>query len=432
MLIKEIEIHNFKSLKHLSLKNFQKINIFFGENNTGKSNILNALEMVFNPSLKEEEKYYDKKMPIEERFLANLETGKKFFYNTNINEDIKIKVILELTPDEMTICYENLKLAQISDIQEKKDILEFVSELIDKKPLFTIESTIQARDRYCYQFLSLFKINNTTIYDATYVRTGETSYRWEIKGKFKRHDDGKRATQTILSILRGGFICIPTFRKFIEEIEEETPRIEDFDTKSGTDIKKAIFLFYTATDYERRNIFKTLVKTYNNPPFNYGELFVSKDPFSKEIELHIDNGSFSIPISDLGSGAQQALLLLFNIIFYKNKMIGIEEPEANLSPKSQKEFLQKLIEYVKGKASITNQLFISTHSPIFGKRENHYYVSHDGKQTIVESPEIIPKEEFIEKESKHWEALKDAVFEDEYRDRPEYGSLKIEKDNKEN
>ena len=41
-MIKNIAITNFKSIKNLSLK-AKKINIFIGEPNTGKSNILEAL-----------------------------------------------------------------------------------------------------------------------------------------------------------------------------------------------------------------------------------------------------------------------------------------------------------------------------------------------------------------------------------------------------
>ncbi len=40
--IREVEIENFKSIKHLKL-NCKRINVFIGEPNTGKSNILEAV-----------------------------------------------------------------------------------------------------------------------------------------------------------------------------------------------------------------------------------------------------------------------------------------------------------------------------------------------------------------------------------------------------
>ena len=44
-MINELEIHNFKSIKDLTLP-CKRFNIFIGEPNTGKSNILEALGLV--------------------------------------------------------------------------------------------------------------------------------------------------------------------------------------------------------------------------------------------------------------------------------------------------------------------------------------------------------------------------------------------------
>ena len=41
-MIKKLEIENFKSIKHLSL-DCKRVNVFIGEPNAGKSNILEAL-----------------------------------------------------------------------------------------------------------------------------------------------------------------------------------------------------------------------------------------------------------------------------------------------------------------------------------------------------------------------------------------------------
>ena len=52
--IREVEIENFKSIKHLKL-NCRRINVFIGEPNTDKSNILKAIvglpsAFYYNPS----------------------------------------------------------------------------------------------------------------------------------------------------------------------------------------------------------------------------------------------------------------------------------------------------------------------------------------------------------------------------------------------
>ncbi|RLI82013.1 hypothetical protein DRP04_04880 [Archaeoglobales archaeon] len=40
--VREVEIENFKSIKHLKLE-CRRINVFIGEPNTGKSNIIEAI-----------------------------------------------------------------------------------------------------------------------------------------------------------------------------------------------------------------------------------------------------------------------------------------------------------------------------------------------------------------------------------------------------
>ena len=44
-MINELEIHNFKSIKDLTLP-CKRFNVFIGEANTGKSNILEALGLL--------------------------------------------------------------------------------------------------------------------------------------------------------------------------------------------------------------------------------------------------------------------------------------------------------------------------------------------------------------------------------------------------
>ncbi len=42
-MIKSIEIENYKNFKHFKIENFKLINFFTGQNDTGKTNLLEAL-----------------------------------------------------------------------------------------------------------------------------------------------------------------------------------------------------------------------------------------------------------------------------------------------------------------------------------------------------------------------------------------------------
>jgi AAA15 family ATPase/GTPase len=50
MRLKSISIQNFKSLEEESIKHPSELNVFVGKNNSGKSNILKAIDLFFNSS----------------------------------------------------------------------------------------------------------------------------------------------------------------------------------------------------------------------------------------------------------------------------------------------------------------------------------------------------------------------------------------------
>ncbi|WP_395064229.1 ATP-dependent endonuclease [Flavobacterium sp.] len=81
--IKHIEITNFKSIKHLEINDCNKINVFIGQPNAGKSNILEALGffgMIIDNNNNSLEKFI--------RFKINSE----LFFEENTTKNINIKI----------------------------------------------------------------------------------------------------------------------------------------------------------------------------------------------------------------------------------------------------------------------------------------------------------------------------------------------------
>ena len=56
MFISEIKLQNFRNYKEQSIKLNKKINVFFGDNAQGKTNILESIEKNFSVSLIEDTK----------------------------------------------------------------------------------------------------------------------------------------------------------------------------------------------------------------------------------------------------------------------------------------------------------------------------------------------------------------------------------------
>ena len=75
--IDHIEIKNFKSIRHLNVDGFKRINLFIGRPNVGKSNILEALSMFSLPYVWEGSKKLTD--------LVRLENSREIFYNVDLD-----------------------------------------------------------------------------------------------------------------------------------------------------------------------------------------------------------------------------------------------------------------------------------------------------------------------------------------------------------
>lgn len=81
--LEHISIENFKSIRQLPINNLNRINLFIGRSNVGKSNIIEALSLFSIPYLRENT---SKKLSN----LVRLETEIELFYNGNIEKNIVI------------------------------------------------------------------------------------------------------------------------------------------------------------------------------------------------------------------------------------------------------------------------------------------------------------------------------------------------------
>ncbi|WRF50934.1 ATP/GTP-binding protein [Helicobacter pylori] len=108
-MIKSIEIENYKNFKHLKMENFKLINFFTGQNDTGKTNLLEALYI--NTGLCNSAVQVN--LPPEHVVLVsefrkiklNNDNLKTFFYQENTANPISIRTEFEHATIPLTIQY---------------------------------------------------------------------------------------------------------------------------------------------------------------------------------------------------------------------------------------------------------------------------------------------------------------------------------------
>lgn len=86
MFIKKINITNYKSIKNIAIDDCKNFNVIFGKNNTGKTNILESIAIISNPTYPENIIKTNAQRGIT---FINKHFWKTFFHKLEINNPIK-------------------------------------------------------------------------------------------------------------------------------------------------------------------------------------------------------------------------------------------------------------------------------------------------------------------------------------------------------
>ena len=382
MIIKSIAVDGFKSLKNVDINNFDTVNLLYGFNNSGKSNLLKFLELIFR---------------------------KKSFesYVSAVGSDME--------------SYEKRELLQITDFWQ--------GEIYDS-PFYFFNDSWESGEAVTFAIsleLDLEQLLGDTYFTKHKLYNKDAPNYLSIKGKFvpKSLDSFEMETNEIkigeiillLNDGRGSQNYFPSLgvqgdsnqlTSFLKQFNNLVTLIdsdryfqsEKFSVKNDTELNSrniktwllSLNLNHSSTtnfdDFKQFiGSFKLLDESLNDNKKNL--------PFSKKIELKkikndvevlLGNENTILPVGNYGTGVQQIFYLLTKIFFTNSRVILIEEFELNLSKKYQLELIKFLSEYLKSKKK---QLFFTSHSPYIteanGVINSHYLVeiSSGGITSIV-------------------------------------------------
>lgn len=357
MKIFDITIKNFRGIAEQQRLKVGEINSFVGKNDSGKSNILKALNTFFN-----------------EKFVPNdVFKGKP--------DEEKTEITLRFTPNEDI---NSLALDSNRKIQLKKTFEFNTSGKVVKTLTYICndlnsenysncwgikESEINA---YCASLELDFSrsgrgvtnLSKIELIDQNTVDLGRTE---------KEHD----ASDFLKNLKKQySFIELPVYSLFDAEQDlnvSSTPFQSQFkpiateSLNNNADLKDQIESnvqtdleteFSSITALMQKNV-PELERINTSPVCNWGNLV----KFDLSLKFRTDN--YDIPISNKGTGFKRLLMVAyFEYLAQKttkqHQIFGIEEPETFLHPELQEDLLTSILELADD-----SQFFLTTHSPVF-------------------------------------------------------------------
>ena len=377
MKIQRIKIDGYRSLKNIDINDLNDVNIFYGDNNTGKSNIIDAIDIFFSEK--------KETVPTKEGIITNIKFEgpidiKRSDFFKNRDEPIYYEVHILLEKDDV----QELK-ERINDEKMKKLLKGLECELIIKAEIASELTNKRKGDLKITSLIFDGKETASSGSDATY----------------------RPLAEPIKLFLMDRFRKIDASRQIMRETDEQNKE----EGVSGKNIQKYLFELCHSSEESKHVLFRRINKSFNELFDKIGDIefsfesdehphkkvitdekgtdvVVEKDVKEIKIRVFSSDKNLLLPIENIGSGLKQSLIILSNIIANSwSKIFGIEELELNLSPEGQKTVFAKLLE-MKDKTEIDlDQLFLTSHSPVFKIMEKKgcqvYWVEMDMDKSVT-------------------------------------------------
>jgi AAA15 family ATPase/GTPase len=373
MKVKSLKIKNFKSFgSHANdvedqIRQLSSFNMLYGYNNSGKSNILKFLNLVFQPKtanerIRVEGEKFDRQT-VAPFWKGLIDDSGFLFHKNNRSKPIEFNFIIEISHDELRNNFQGFH-----DLE--KDFLNGTHA----NATFDISGRIKAVDEFHTSEISLdqVKLNRKLIYSIDHK--GNTSYFEKAKREDSPLINDGVAFANLLSVFNN-LICFLDNNRFFS-VERITHGETELNSSSFKNWLYNLYLdpkqykiFSELTEFIKKNkvsikntdegLFKDVEK---NSPF--GEF---NPEFSKsgkdEIEIMLKSGKGRFPLTSFGTGIQQFLFILTKVFMTRSRIVLIEELEMNFSPKYQQELLE-IIKKLISQGKIDQLFFTSIHEMI--------------------------------------------------------------------
>lgn len=375
MYISKVKIENYRNFKQFEIE-LKPFTLIIGENNVGKTNLLNALGLIYNNELMS---YRRRVLEIDDINYLAVNVFKREVTDESINVDeiqfpeVKVEVIMEgFNEDQEAVVGdwfidEDLKKAKLTYVFRNRNpkaniwiqgqraklsgLLPYeneTQEAFDERkvnsvdfPIKDYDYTIHGGDDFTKQaegyFIKMLRMEYLdALRDAKRELAASGDYRLLYRILNNRDEskffDLKQYLSTLSEII-GRNEELKTIRRDIKEYLDKIS-LQENEADNGVD--------FEFSSIETAELLKKFSLIYGNEPVN-----VERNGLGRNNLLYI-----SLVLSHLSSESST----INNTYF---KLIGIEEPEAHLHPHLQ----EHLTKNIKNESNDRTQIIMTSHSP---------------------------------------------------------------------
>ncbi|MBU0666826.1 MAG: AAA family ATPase [Nanoarchaeota archaeon] len=361
MKIKKLLIKNYKSIEKLEIDNLNDLNIYIGKNDAGKSNIIKALDLLFNAN--PQTNWQQPKITTENELETIYDKEIKYLFFKKDEPEAEITAYIEVKKQELE------KLGLQLDLKNNY-------ELVFSRKICTENNTTKVS----IEFIRLDK--------KIILRTSDEKERFLTKKGNYTNNYEEFIGKNLLLELQNQFILVPANRNIIRD---PTPNSEKNQVEQY--IKDSLIKLANSEDKDKKLLFEQF-KIFID---NISPLIEEVQSVEHEGKIHdlkfLSGEKTEIPLSIIGAGNNELLLLLHEIIVSGGKILAIEEPEIHLHPEAERKLYRMMKEF-----SSTTQMFIITHSPVMvepNQIKNLYRIVKEGEKTVIY---CMKQEDYIDTE----------------------------------
>lgn len=354
MIITKLRINNYKSIEDMALEFVKGKNIIVGQNNSGKSNIISAINLVIGekwPSKRYEDNFYYQDS---DSFTISLQLSECSEFDTNYLENYGKKTALcKLTPnleylkmspdeiDELGIAIKTdwvFSTDLISLIENAKNMYITLHSKKGEDAIYTLSMILN--DGYLYKF-KYFSQELLTSFVTSAIIPSERNIKNEL---------------VVNNYSWYGKLIKKVWQEMSDEDKEKL-------NENNTNLSKVTNSIFEGLTSELGDSVKDAIP-YNKLEFKL--IQDTKTDYYKGIKILLDDGYYSL-LDDKGSGIKSLIIIeLFKLYCKKyhkfSSCLIVEEPEVFLHPQARSVLSKKIDQFL---LENSNQTIVTTHSEQF-------------------------------------------------------------------